>query len=158
LKLAWPRVKGALALCLALWCGACSGPPEAPSAPQEPLKVIAAALALQPDPDRGREVFRESCIHCHGDQASGEPPTDFDLGDDNPRRFRGYAELSHREHIEAVVNGYVSKASGNQNMPAFAMRLTPQQIADVAAYEQRIMAQSGPYVEPKERSWMGLRP
>jgi len=101
-------------------------------------------------------VFQESCIHCHGDQASGEPPTDFDLGDGNPRRFRGYTELTHREHIEVVVLGYVSKASLRQNMPAFALRLTPQQIADVAAYEQQIMAQNTPYEAPLERRWMGL--
>ena len=136
---------------------ACTEPQAPPPNPEETAaQVIEQVLALAPNPEHGRAVFEEACIHCHGDQASGAPPTDFDLGDENPRRFRGYQELSYAAHVEVVVRGFVSKQSGRQNMPAFVLRLRPQQIADVAAYEQQIMAQSAPYQTPGTRPWMGL--
>ncbi|MBI5136210.1 MAG: cytochrome c [Nitrospirae bacterium] len=134
---------GALLAALAAACNAPAPPPR----PPDPERVIAAALALEPDQAAGRGVFRAWCIFCHGDQAAGEPPTDFDLGAENPRRFRGY-ELGHREHVEAIVNGFVSHDSGRRNMPAFALRLTPREIADVAAYERTVMALSPAYRDP----------
>lgn len=110
-------------------------------------------MAQTPDPHAGRVVFRTWCIFCHGDQQAGEPPTDFDLGKENPRRFRGYEALTFKEHVSAIVTGYVSEQSGDRNMPSFALRLTPKEIADVAAYERRVMAMSGPYWEENRRSW-----
>ena len=150
----WRTLKAAawlLALDLAL--AGCDAPREA----AEPLRaeeVVARSVALTPNPERGRRVFRAWCIFCHGDQATGEPPTDFDLGDENPRRFRSY-DLSFQEHVEVIVSGFISRESGRQNMPAFALRLTPQDIADVAAYEQKIMALSPEYQENPERRWQG---
>jgi mono/diheme cytochrome c family protein len=113
-------------------------------------------MALAPDPAAGRIVFRSWCIFCHGDQQSGEPPTDFDLGDENPRRFRGYEDLDREGHVKAVVKGYVSEGSGRQNMPSFLLRLTPREIADVVGYERGIMALTDPYREPERRPWEGL--
>lgn len=131
---------------------ACSPEPSEPSLP-DPEQVVAGVLALTGDPARGQAVFQGQCIFCHGDQAAGEPPTDFGLGKENPRRFRSYDELSVEDHIRVIVEGYVSKASGRQNMPAFLLRLSPEEIADVAAFERRIMAMEGDYWESSRRSW-----
>lgn len=120
--------------------------PVPPPEPPDPERLIAAAMALEGDAEAGRKVFRGWCIFCHGDQAAGDPPTDFDLGRENPRRFRGY-DLGRRDHVTAVVKGFVSKDSGRQNMPAFALRLSPREIADVAAYEQGVMALAPTYNE-----------
>lgn len=142
---------------LALWglaLSGCESPPAVPKAPPDPERIIAKALTLTPDAEMGRRAFRGWCIFCHGDQYAGEPPTDFDLGEGNPRRFRGYHELSFEEHVAVIVKGYVSPSSGNQNMPAFAMRISPQEIADIAAYERTIMELSGPYRENAPRTWV----
>ncbi len=146
----WPVLPG---LCAALFVAACSEPAAPPSLP-DPERVVERVMLLTPDPERGHGVFKGWCIPCHGDQAQGEPPTDFDLGDENPRRFRGYDKLTHREHVEVIVNGFVSKQSGNQNMPSFLLRLTPRQIADVSAYEQQVMSLPEDYHEPLRRRWM----
>jgi len=137
-----------------------SGCPDAPPPirpPPDPDATIARVLSLTGDATNGRIVFRSWCIFCHGDQQAGEPPTDFDLGDENPRKFRGYADKLDREgHVTAVVKGYVSKESGRRNMPSFLLRIPPQDIADVAAYERSVMVLPGPYVEPEHRVWEGL--
>ncbi len=125
-----------------------------PPAPPNVAQVMKKVLAMTPDPERGRVVFKGWCMFCHGDQASGEPPTDFDLGDENPRRFRGFDGLTFEDHVKVILTGFVSKQSGRQNMPAFLLRLTPQQIADVAAYEQGIMKLAPHYTEPERRRWM----
>lgn len=142
---------GLLALC------GCPDPPPPPQTPPDPDATIALVLSLTPDPKNGHIVFKSWCIFCHGDQEHGEPPTDFGLGDENPRKFRGYADqLDLTGHVTAVVKGYVSKASGRRNMPSFLLRMPPQDIADVAAYERGVMALRGPYLEPEHRAWEGL--
>jgi mono/diheme cytochrome c family protein len=135
---------------------ACAGPPPPPPRPPDPDATIAKVLALTGHPTDGRVVFRSWCIFCHGDQQAGEPPTDFDLGDENPRRFRGYHDLTRDEHVAVLVKGYVSKQSRHQNMPSFLLRIGPQDIADVVSYERTIMDLTGPYQEPVRRRWEGL--
>ena len=155
------RLNGRWASCLALGVAltglaAVACQPDRPPPPALPdvEQVLAQVLAITPDPERGRVVFKGWCMFCHGDQASGEPPTDFDLGDENPRRFRGFDELSHEAHVKVILSGFVSKQSQRQNMPAFLLRLTPRQVADVAAYEQQVMRMAPEYVEPELRRWM----
>jgi mono/diheme cytochrome c family protein len=152
----WPRVSSVLALAALLAAAGCSEPPPAPPPPPDPDRVVAQVLALEGDPKAGRIVFRSWCIFCHGDQQAGEPPTDFDLGDENPRRFRGYDELTRAEHVEVVVKGYVSKRSHHRNMPSFLLRVTPRDIADVVRYERGIMALTAPYDDPERRPWETL--
>jgi mono/diheme cytochrome c family protein len=135
----------------------CPDPPPPPKPLPDPDATIARVLSLNGDAVNGRVVFRSWCIFCHGDQQAGEPPTDFDLGDENPRKFRGYSDkLSREDHVTAVVRGYVSKESRHRNMPSFLLRIQPQDIADVAAYERSVMVLPGPYVEPERRVWEGL--
>jgi mono/diheme cytochrome c family protein len=135
----------------------CPDPPPPPKPPPDPDATIARVLSLTPDPKNGRIVFKSWCIFCHGDQEAGEPPTDFGLGDENPRKFRGLSDkLDLTGHVTAVIKGYVSQESGHQNMPSFLLRIPPQDIADVAAYERGVMALRGPYQEPEHRNWEGL--
>ncbi|MDH4228834.1 MAG: cytochrome c [Nitrospirota bacterium] len=137
---------------------ACSAPPQGPP-PYDPQAVTMQVLALGPDPGEGRKVFRSWCIFCHGDQQSGEPPTDFGFGKENPRRFRGYRNLSPEEHVTAIVEGFVSAESGYRNMPPFGQRLSPREIADVAAYERQLMAlEPAEYWEKSRFSWWPADP
>jgi mono/diheme cytochrome c family protein len=153
----WRAVRIALLGAALAGLTGCPDPPPPPKPPPDADATIARILTLKGDRAHGRIVFRSWCIFCHGDQQAGEPPTDFDLGDENPRKFRGYGDkLSHADHVTAVVKGYVSKHSHHRNMPSFLLRIAPQDIADVAAYERSVMALPGPYVEPEHRVWEGL--
>jgi mono/diheme cytochrome c family protein len=153
-----PRARAGAALLAAAWLVAagCAEPPPPPKPLPDPEQTIAKVLALTGDPVAGRIVFRSWCIFCHGDQQAGEPPTDFDLGDENPRRFRGYHDLTRAEHVAVVVKGYVSKQSHHQNMPSFLLRIPPRDIADVVSYERGIMDITAPYRVPEKRPWEGL--
>jgi quinohemoprotein ethanol dehydrogenase len=67
------------------------------------------------NPERGRKVFADSCSACHG--ASGEG---------------GHAPaLSGLRDLERIAQAV---RNGGSQMPAFASRLSEQQIRDVAAY------------------------
>ena len=68
---------------------------EPPRARQAVLREYDAALALQADPQRGREVFRKSCATCHRIDGEG-----FELGPE-------LAALKHREPrwlLEAILD------------------------------------------------------
>jgi mono/diheme cytochrome c family protein len=148
--------RAALAGAALLAAAGCTAPPPPRQPPPDPDRTIAEAVALTGDPAAGRIVFRSWCIFCHGDQQGGEPPTDFGLGDENPRRFRGFHDLTRDEHIAVVVKGYVSKQSHHRNMPSFLLRISARDIADVVSYERGIMALTDPYVMPDKRPWEGL--
>ncbi|MDH5527336.1 MAG: cytochrome c [Nitrospirota bacterium] len=144
----------ASALVLAALSAACT-PTQPPAAENyDPRAVVARVLALTPDPEAGRAVFRSWCIFCHGDQQAGEPPTDFGFGDENPRRFRGYAGLTPETHVTAIVEGFVSASTGHRNMPPFGQRLSAQDIANVAGYERWVTELApGAYWERSMYSW-----
>lgn len=150
MKKSWRAASWLLLIPLAAACSRPEAPPEA----YDPQAVVAEVLAVSPDPEAGRAVFRSWCIFCHGDQQAGEPPTDFGFGDENPRRFRGYQNLIPESHVTAIVEGYVSASSGDRNMPPFGQRLAPQDIANVAAYERWVTElEPGGYWEKSMFSW-----
>jgi len=68
------------------------------------------------DLDAGRLVFSQTCAFCHGADGTG--------GHEGP----SLADADERAFISVVVRG------GRNDMPSFENLLSPQEIADVAAY------------------------
>jgi cytochrome c6 len=85
--------------------------------------VPSQASAHSRDPEAGREVFQANCAICHGADASGMMGMHPSL--------RGAVERLTLEGVEVTVrNGRDTMPP----MPAFAGRLTDQEINDVIAY------------------------
>lgn len=75
------------------------------------------------NPDRGRQVFEDSCAMCHGQDASGMMGMHPSL--------RGAVERLTIEGVEVTIrNG----RGTNPPMPAFGDRLSEEEIEDVVAY------------------------
>ncbi len=74
-----------------------------------------------PAPARGRHLFVQSCAHCHGDDARGNGE-DGD-GPDLYRLAVGNARIS------AVIRTGIP-----EEMPSFARKLGPADVADVISY------------------------
>jgi mono/diheme cytochrome c family protein len=97
----------------ALLLGALSlglAPRESAPAPVEPASTI-----------RGRRLFVQSCTHCHGDDARGS-------GED------GDGPDLHRLAIGNARIAAVIRTGIPEEMPSFAKKLGPPEVADVTAY------------------------
>jgi putative membrane protein len=87
------------------------------------LLVPSHAIAQSGEPEVGRDVFQTNCAMCHGADASGMMGMHPSL--------RGAVERLTVEGVEVTVrNGRDTMPP----MPAFASRLTDQEINDVIAY------------------------
>jgi mono/diheme cytochrome c family protein len=76
-----------------------------------------APAAGAPDPDRGREIYAEACVACHGREGNGGHGG-------GPSLIDGLAP----EVISATAS------SGRNNMPGFAGVYSPAERNDVAAF------------------------
>jgi mono/diheme cytochrome c family protein len=91
----------------------------------EPVPPPAAATLLTQnnaataaaDPAKGRRVYEDTCVFCHGDQGEGG------TGGGKP--------LNDAREIAFVVQ---TVTEGRREMPPFAGALSPEQIRDVASY------------------------
>lgn len=83
------------------------------SAPEAPLKV--------PSAEHGRQLFVQSCAHCHGDDARGDGEDA-----DGPDLF---ALRIGNARIAAVVRTGIP-----DEMPSFARKHGPDDVADLTAY------------------------
>jgi mono/diheme cytochrome c family protein len=86
-----------------------------------PTAAPAAAPPRPPSAERGRRLFVQSCAHCHGDDArgSGEDGDGPDL----------FALLIGNARIAAVIHGGIP-----EEMPSFAKKRVPADIADLTGY------------------------
>jgi putative membrane protein len=85
--------------------------------------AIAAPASAQGDPQRGRDVFEQSCAMCHGQDASG-------MMDMHPS-LRGAVERLSREGVDITIR------AGRDTippMPSFEGQLSETEIEDVVAY------------------------
>jgi len=73
--------------------------------------------------DDGGEMYGKKCLACHALDGSGDKPLGRKL---RVPDLRGLA--STRADVEKVI------AEGRGRMPAYADRLTPEQIAEIAAH------------------------
>src|SRR3954471_449108 len=81
------------------------------------------AIARPPDPAplRGRQLFVQSCAHCHGNDARG-------TGED------GDGPDLYRLAIGNARIGAVIRTGIPEEMPSFGTKLGPADVADVIAY------------------------
>jgi mono/diheme cytochrome c family protein len=70
-----------------------------------------------PDLARGAELYRQTCLPCHGDDGRGGHGGGAPLD-----------SLGEIDHVVTIIS------DGVNNMPPFAAALTAQQILDVGAY------------------------
>ena len=113
---------------------------ETPPGPGE----AGVAVTLAPDVSRGAEVFKTSCIKCHGAKGEGNVANpgsaDGTVPPLNPidEKIASPDIKAFTKNIDIYVE-HGSKPEGlkpSLNMPAFGdeKKLTPQQIADVIAF------------------------
>lgn len=87
----------------------------------------ALADAASPDAANGAKIFSANCIACHMG-GNNVIMADKTLKGD---ALNKYLFKDGEDHLASIVN---QVTNGKNAMPAFAGRLNPDQIADVAAY------------------------
>ena len=99
------------------------------------LLLLVAPAAQDRDPARGREIYEERCVLCHGSQGEGwdwdrkvdRPPVPVpNLLEILPQRTDGYLFAVIRDGGEAVGR--------TRFMPAFGFNMTDQELKDIVAY------------------------
>jgi len=91
-------------------------PPAAAGTPVSRQTVVAAAGA--PNIAAGRTVYTQTCVACHGTDGKGD---------------HGGAPLTALKDLPTTIQ---TVTGGRNNMPAFSVVLTPEQIRDVSGYIQ----------------------
>jgi mono/diheme cytochrome c family protein len=106
--------------------------------------LLAAALAARSgDPAKGREIYAERCILCHGSQGEGwdwfkkaPPPIPVpDLAEVAPQRSDKYLFAVIKEGGEGVGR--------TKFMPPFGFELSDREVWDVVAYLRALSAKKG---------------
>jgi mono/diheme cytochrome c family protein len=95
------------------------------TAPQEHHEHAAAGSGVSAGAAVGRQVFAQNCARCHGGSAEGK------IGPKLAGTAHSRAEIQH-----TVTHGIPPK------MPAFAKKLSPEQIAAVAAFVKLLGSQT----------------
>jgi mono/diheme cytochrome c family protein len=114
----------ALLASLALGAAACGGDDDddggnGGGAERSPQQVVDAG-----DQTRGEEVYAQNCAACHGQDGGGGS---------GPRLAGQQAYTNADVVVEQVRNG-------GGGMPAFADRLSDQELSDVSAYVTKVLA------------------
>ena len=88
------------------------------------------AWAADGDPAKGKAVYEQSCVVCHGVQGKGDGPAGL-MMTPRPADFTSAKTKSKPdgELLKAIQDGRPPTT-----MPAFKGQLSAQQIADVLAY------------------------
>lgn len=97
-----------------------------------PLKtVLQEKTALEKSVERGKEVYADFCIQCHGSNGKGDA-TNFPPLDGSDWLTNKRAESIHAVKFGQKGEILVNKKKYNGNMPA--MGLSNQEVADVMNY------------------------
>jgi mono/diheme cytochrome c family protein len=104
-----------------------------------PRVLVAAALFLSlpaladgpGNPVKGKAVFQQNCMICHGPKGRGDGPAASGL----PTRPANYSERksSEEKQLRVVTNGGASEKL-SPIMPAWGDTLSEQEIRDVVSY------------------------
>ncbi len=89
---------------------------DTPLLPQLSMATAAEPLA-QADLEHGAELYRQTCLPCHGDDGRG-----------------GHGGGSPLDTLDAIDTVRAIVGNGLNDMPPFGAALTPQQILDVSAW------------------------
>jgi alcohol dehydrogenase (cytochrome c) len=105
-----------------VWLFALDGtmPPAAAGTPVSRQTVVAAAGP--PNITAGRQVYTQTCVACHGTDGKGD---------------HGGASLVALKDLTSTIQ---TVTGGRNNMPAFSVVLTPEQIRDVSGYVVQSLA------------------
>lgn len=132
--LSWRLKAAALALplCLLAACKETSTPTQAPSVKvQRPIDMVQVA--------RGKALYEQNCIRCHGHNAQGDPQWRQRNPDGTfpPPPLDGTGHAWHHSHDwlhEVILTG--TEPQGH--MPAWGGKLNDQQVDDVIAWFQSL--------------------
>lgn len=115
-----------------------------------------AAEAPPPDPEmvaRGREIYTQYCLECHGENGVGENPADPSAVDDSGRYLAPPLDASAHawHHTDEDLIQFISEGSPrNPRMKAWKDVLSRGQIRDVVEYIKSLWG-------PRERECQGPR-
>lgn len=107
------------------------------------LWLAAAAAGQTRDPARGREIYEERCVLCHGSQGEGwdwskkaAPPIPVpDLAETAPQRSDRY--------LFAVIKDGGEGVGRTKFMPPFGFELSDREVWDLVAYLRTLSAKKG---------------
>jgi mono/diheme cytochrome c family protein len=115
--------------------------------PAQASPVAAPPAAF--DAAEGSKLFADNCAACHGAEGKGVPGLFPPLAGDQVVNATDPAE-----HITTTLRGLSGKAINGQTygvkMPAFADKLSDQQIADIIDHERTSWGNHGPVVTPAD--------
>jgi alcohol dehydrogenase (cytochrome c) len=94
----------------------------AAAAPNPPLAAMATLLA-EANLERGKQLYTQACVVCHGEDGKGG----HGVG----------APLANLTDLAATIR---TVSSGRNSMPPFSATFTPEQVRDVSAYVVRTLA------------------
>ena len=96
------------------------------------LLIISLSLQAGPAPDAGGDLFKQKCSMCHGADGKGYPAMKTpDFTDPKVQ-----ASLTDKQITETIKNGKEGTA-----MPAFAGKLTDDQIQSLVTYIRSLKKQ-----------------
>lgn len=115
--------------------------PQAEPPQREPPEIDPSVLA------RGKRIYDDACIQCHGEQGEGVPGAYPPLAGN-----RGVTTISPVNTVQAIVlGGYAPATRGNPRpygMPPFGPQLGDADIAAVATYVRNAWGNQAPQVMP----------
>ncbi len=96
------------------------------------LSVAGAALAAPAfgaDLSKGKKVYADKCLKCHGEKGKGDGPRAYDLS-------KKPADYTDREKMSKFTDADLKKVvkEGKKPMPAFGAKLSDEDIEGVIAY------------------------
>jgi mono/diheme cytochrome c family protein len=89
-----------------------------------------SAETIEVDPNRGAELYRQQCQSCHGGSTGGRA-TDF------PPQHNAQGHTWHHGDCELIrwtLEGKPSSGATGTTMPAFADRLSEEDVLDILAH------------------------
>jgi mono/diheme cytochrome c family protein len=99
---------------------------RSPAAMSEPFPFdLAGDLA------RGRDLYSNNCVPCHGEQGNGQGPRAYFI---SPRPVDFTTAAARKTLNRPHLFGSIARGINGSEMPAWEKVLTPQQIADIGEY------------------------
>ena len=97
------------------------------------LLSVASAASVAPafgeDLAKGKKIYVDKCLKCHGEKGRGDGPRAYDLSK-KPADYTDKEKMS--KFTDADLNKVVKE--GKKPMPAFGKKLSDEEIGGVIAY------------------------
>lgn len=121
------RVFSFVIVCL---IAACSKPQAAPEGDDTAAAPAATAASTTPNVEKGKEIFAQRCVPCHGTTGHGDGPASAAL-DPKPRKFAdpAWQQQVTDEYIEKIVKLGGAAVGKSPAMPSNPDLNDPQVVA-----------------------------